>query len=860
MQGFGNNLPTTSDTLPADASKIVVQKYGGSSLATTDAICRVARKVADKAGEGFAVVVVVSAMGKTTDELLELARQVSRNAGGRDLDTLLGTGETTSAALLSLALQGLGVPAIALSGRECGILTNAVHTNARILEIRPDRIHAELGAGRIVVATGFQGVSPTGDLTSLGRGGSDLTAVALTAALDAEACEIFTDVDGVYDADPRVVPEGRLLERISHTLIEEMAWHGARVLKGEAVELARDHGIIVRVASSFGETAGTLACPADTADTAFRPHRSEYTGVSGRKDLLRLSLRRNAPATHAELFAAISSCDLVFGHIGDGLSEGFVFISTEDLPDVEVLLEELGRGELVELPEADVGPPLWGAVTVVGFGLGSRPAALYDAIRRLGEEEIAVVDTFTGRESLTFVVAIGDVDRAMRIFHRAYLAPPRSSAGKASTATTTGDAGLDAASATASERTSSMQIFEATESSVRSYCRIFPAVFRRASGSRIWDEEGREYIDFFAGAGALSYGHNEPRLKRKLIEYLEADGIVHSLDMATEAKRAFLERFRSVILAPRQLPHRVQFTGPTGTNAVEAALKLARKVTGRSTVVHFKNAFHGMTLGSLGVSGNPKTRQGAGLPLGGRLELPYGAAPEELGKAGEGSEAPAAIILETIQAEGGVHVADAGWLRAVEAEARKLGALLIVDDIQVGCGRTGTFFSFEEAGIRPDLICLSKSISGFGLPMALLLIHPKHDQWRPGEHTGTFRGLNLAFVTAAEVLDYWQDESFSSSIGARATRLRARLEGFVERHEEVEEVRGRGLIQGLVLSPKGAAQDISRQAFERGLILETCGPHDEVLKFLPPLVIDEATLEAGLDIVESSLEAVLGDA
>lgn len=274
-----------------------------------------------------------------------------------------------------------------------------------------------------------------------------------------------------------------------------------------------------------------------------------------------------------------------------------------------------------------------------------------------------------------------------------------------------------------------LQVFAQMESEVRSYCRHFPVVFAKASGHTIWDAAGRDYIDFFAGAGALNYGHNNPVIKEKLIEYLTKDGLTHSLDMATEAKEALLQRFDEVILAPRGLRYKVMFPGPTGTNSVEAALKLARKVTGRHTILSFTNGFHGMTIGSLSVTGNRTKREGAGMPDA----MDTAAYIERLLEdGGSGLSLPAAMILETVQGEGGINVASDAWLQSIEKMCRKHGILLIVDDVQAGCGRTGTFFSFERAGIVPDIVCLSKSIGGYGLPLALTLIKPELDIWKPG--------------------------------------------------------------------------------------------------------------------------------
>jgi diaminobutyrate-2-oxoglutarate transaminase len=417
-----------------------------------------------------------------------------------------------------------------------------------------------------------------------------------------------------------------------------------------------------------------------------------------------------------------------------------------------------------------------------------------------------------------------------------------------------------------------MTIFDAIESNVRSYCRSFPAIFSRAQGAILTDESGREFIDFWAGAGVLNYGHNNPRFKRALLQYIEDDGISHALDLSTVAKRRFLERFAATILAPRDMHYKVQFPGPTGTNAIEAALKLARKVTGRTNVLCFTNAYHGMTLGALAVTGNSDKRQGAGLPLGNVTRLPFdgylGAGFDTLDllvamidDASSGIDLPAAVLLETIQAEGGVRVASTPWLRRLEAIARRHDILVIVDEVQVGCGRTGPFFSFEEAGMHPDIICLSKSISGFGLPMALVLIRPDLDIWKPGEHNGTFRGNNLAFVTGAEALHYWEDDELSKSVAHKADLVRRRLgelAGFWPAHEA--EVRGRGLIQGLVCHDDGLAERISRLAFERGLVVETVGPRSEVLKILPPLTISDEALEKGLAILGDSIQEARGTA
>ena len=404
-----------------------------------------------------------------------------------------------------------------------------------------------------------------------------------------------------------------------------------------------------------------------------------------------------------------------------------------------------------------------------------------------------------------------------------------------------------------------LSVFETLESEVRSYCRGWPAVFDRAQGATLTDEDGHTYLDFFAGAGSLNYGHNNPVLKRALIDYIERDGITHGLDMATTAKRAFLETFENVILRPRDLPYKVMFPGPTGTNAVESALKLARKVKGRESVVSFTNAFHGMSLGSLAVTGNAFKRAGAGVPLVHGTPMPFdnyfdGQVPDFLWferlleDRGSGLNKPAAVIVETVQGEGGINVARAEWLRALQDLCHRQDMLLIVDDIQMGCGRTGGFFSFEESGITPDIVTLSKSISGYGLPMALCLFKAELDIWEPGEHNGTFRGNNPAFVTAAAALDaYWADGQMEKQTLARGEQAERALLAIVEENPRAGgRFRGRGLVRGLEFADPARATAVCRRAFELGLLLETSGPRSEVVKLLPPLTITPDELDEGL--------------
>lgn len=413
-----------------------------------------------------------------------------------------------------------------------------------------------------------------------------------------------------------------------------------------------------------------------------------------------------------------------------------------------------------------------------------------------------------------------------------------------------------------------MRIFEEMESEVRGYVRSFPAIFDVARGSEIFDEQGKRYIDLFAGAGTLNYGHNNPRVTEAMIAYLQRGGIVHGLDKATVAKRAFLTKLRDTIFAPRNLHYKVQFTGPTGTNSVETALKLARMVKQRSNIIAFTNGYHGLTLGALAVTGNYDYKDESYGSRSNTAFMPYDGFLGDgvdtidymrrfLEDGSSGVDLPAAVIVETVQGEGGINVASIQWLQKLEALCREFDILLIIDDIQVGNGRTGTFFSFERAGIYPDMVCLSKSIGG-GLPMALLLMRPDLDQWQPGEHTGTFRGNNLAFIAATEALAYWDNDDLAQAVKYKGEIIRNELQRMVEKYPELDaSVRGVGMVWGLELPQTGVAGAASAEAFERGLIIETAGADDQVLKFLPSLLIEEEILKEGLGIIDESLGALV---
>lgn len=416
-----------------------------------------------------------------------------------------------------------------------------------------------------------------------------------------------------------------------------------------------------------------------------------------------------------------------------------------------------------------------------------------------------------------------------------------------------------------------MEVFEQWESEIRGYCRAYPTVFATASNARQKDEQGKEYIDFFAGAGVLNFGHNNPRMKEAVIKFLQDDGVAHSLDMATLSKRDFISAFVETILKPREMNYKLQFMGPTGTNAVEAALKLARRVTGRTDIVAFSQGFHGMTLGSLACTANQYFRNAAGVPLNNVTHLPFESSPSggienlqaarELYKSGSsGHDLPAAFMVETIQAEGGVNIASKEWLQEVQKLAHDLGALFIVDDIQVGCGRTGQYFSFEDLDIDPDIICLAKGIGGYGTPLAMNLIKPEYDaQWKPGEHTGTFRGQGISFIAGREGLRYFENDELMQQTQKRCSMITQALQNISAEYSANKfVVRGKGMIHGIDVCDNDLAKGIARQCFDDGLLIGPCGVTSRVIKFIPPLTSTDEDLEQGLEIFTQAVAKKIG--
>lgn len=414
-----------------------------------------------------------------------------------------------------------------------------------------------------------------------------------------------------------------------------------------------------------------------------------------------------------------------------------------------------------------------------------------------------------------------------------------------------------------------MTIFEQRESSIRAYSRVYPVVFKTANNARQTDDTGKEYIDFFAGAGVLNFGHNNPAMKNAIIEYLNKNGVLHSLDMQTQAKAESIQHFTNVILKPRNMPHRLQFTGPTGTNAVEAAMKLARRVTGRQNIVAFDQGFHGMTLGALAATANEYFRSAAGVPLEHVTHLPFAEQSDNSDESitalrevflDHNAPAPAAFLIETIQAEGGVNVADKNWIEAIAAIAKELGALLIVDDIQVGCGRTGSYFSFDDLDIDPDIVCLAKGIGGIGTPLAMNLVRPElDDHWSPGEHTGTFRGQNLSFVAGKVALDFFTNDTLMDKVNANVDFMHSQLKPLLNSDPSLQ-LRSKGMIMGLDVGDGERASAIVQKCFTDGLIVASCGMGGKVIKLIPPLTIPQTDLAVGLNILINATRHVMEEA
>ncbi|EOX4973108.1 pyridoxal phosphate-dependent class III aminotransferase [Vibrio alginolyticus] len=429
------------------------------------------------------------------------------------------------------------------------------------------------------------------------------------------------------------------------------------------------------------------------------------------------------------------------------------------------------------------------------------------------------------------------------------------------------------------------------ESEVRSYPRRLPIAIKQAFGCLVEDTRGQIFLDCLAGAGTLALGYNHPEINQALKEQLDSGLPYQTLDIATSVKTTFIQSVKSFL--PQELSENsvIQFCGPSGADAVEAAIKLAKQTTGRNTMFAFRGAYHGMTNGTMGMMGNLGTKaRRTGLmsdvhfmPFPYNLRCPFGLGGDEGAKASiryidrllnddeSGIMKPAAIIVEPVQGEGGVVPAPAFWLRELRRICDEHGILLIFDEIQCGVGKTGYNFAFEESGIVPDILCLSKAIGG-GLPMSLLVINKQHDTWKPGEHTGTFRGNQLAMVSGAKALEIIQRDNLVEHANIAGQYLRYGLESIQKRVNCIAEVRGKGLMLGVeIKTPNGELNkfgepqadseltlSIQRAALERGLIVEKGGREGAVIRFLPPLIISFEQIDFALRVFEDAILAAGG--
>ncbi len=398
---------------------LIVQKFGGSSVASMDKIKNVAARVKAERDRGNQVVVVVSAMGDTTDELIEMAQKAGRNLSDREMDALLATGEQQSAALLALTLQNSGYDAISLTGWQAGISTRGTYSRAQISRIEPDRVVKELDAGKVVVIAGFQGINPDGDITTLGRGGSDTTAVALAAVLDASMCDIFTDVNGVYTADPRLVTNARKLAQVSYDEMLELASLGAVVLQPRAVELAKLYGVRVQVRSSFSLEKGTIILEVEEMETT-----GIITGVAHDRNVAKLALFDvpDRPGIARTVFKSLASQDINVDMIVQSANRNehndiSFTITRNDLPRalkvVERVYQEIGAGGFTHGENV-------AKVSIVGAGMQSNPGVAADMFEALADEDINIEMISTSEIKVSCVVQSQDIERAVQILHQKF--------------------------------------------------------------------------------------------------------------------------------------------------------------------------------------------------------------------------------------------------------------------------------------------------------------------------------------------------------------------------------------------------------------------------------------------------------
>jgi aspartate kinase len=402
-------------------SGTVVMKFGGTSVADAERLKRAARRIVAARENGQNVVAVLSARGKTTDELIQMAEEVSTTPDAREMDMLLSTGERMSCALCAMAINDLGHRAISLTGSQAGIVTDTSHTKARILDVRADRIRAALDLGQIVLVAGFQGVSTAKDVTTLGRGGSDTTAVALAAAMEAEVCEIYTDVAGVFSADPRIVPDARKLPVVSFEEMLEMSASGAGVLQLRSVEYARNHAIRIHCRSSFTEEPGTFVVGEE--ETMERPL---ITAVTHSRDEARVTLLGvpDHPGIAGRIFTALANANVNVDMIiqNEPETEGSAADMSFTVPRSDLRTARAALDPVVaEVGIASVAEdPAMGKVSVVGAGMKSHPGVAARVFSTLGEEGINIEMISTSPIKISCVVSADVVDRAVRALHQAF--------------------------------------------------------------------------------------------------------------------------------------------------------------------------------------------------------------------------------------------------------------------------------------------------------------------------------------------------------------------------------------------------------------------------------------------------------
>ncbi|GAA3043117.1 diaminobutyrate--2-oxoglutarate transaminase family protein [Actinokineospora globicatena] len=416
-----------------------------------------------------------------------------------------------------------------------------------------------------------------------------------------------------------------------------------------------------------------------------------------------------------------------------------------------------------------------------------------------------------------------------------------------------------------------------TESNARSYPRGLPIAIERGEGSFVRDVDGNVFIDFLAGAGVLSLGHNHPELVRAMVE--QAGVLTHALDFPTPAKDAFVEAQFSMLPPAMRARTKIHFCGPTGANAVDAAIKLCKTATGRGDIISFQGGFHGASHAAMAVTGLVSQKQPVANGMPGVHFLPYsscsrcplGLRPDTcetncatyfenaLRDPNGGLPKPAAVIMELVQGEGGVVPARPEFVRRVRAVTAELDIPLIVDEVQTGCGRTGTWFAFERYGITPDVVVASKALSGVGSPVAVILYDERLDVWSPGAHTGTFRGNQLAFAAGTEAVRIVRRDNILGNVVARGEQVADRL-SVLHAHPLVGEVRGMGLMWGIQLldAPDGTpasalAAAVRTEVLNHGLILELGGRDDTVVRLLPPLNVTAEVLDTACDILIAAI-------